>query len=145
MRRRGEYLNEYIHVIHNAAVLQHNRCHCRWCLIAEGVYKVNFDGSVKSKLKAVGIGVIVRDFQGNVVVAMSKAIQFWDDVDCVESMRALQAVKFAKDSSITNIHLGGRFTQCDKGNSRPRDGFVSDWPRSTSCSWFSNCVSVFGG
>ncbi|CAL5391812.1 unnamed protein product [Camellia sinensis] len=76
--------------------------------------------------------------------AMSKAIKFWDDVDCLESTRALRAVKFAKDSSITNIHLGERFTQCDKGNSRPRDGFVLDWPLSTSCLWFSESVSVFG-
>ncbi|KAF5955115.1 hypothetical protein HYC85_007971 [Camellia sinensis] len=33
----GEYVNEYKQVIHNAAVRQHNRRHCRWCVPAEGV------------------------------------------------------------------------------------------------------------
>lgn len=60
--------------------------------------------------------VIVAGVSLRRVSAMSEAIQFWDDADCVRAGRIWALLK---------LTVGGRFGQCDKGNSRPRDGFVS--------------------
>ena len=42
-----------------------------WLPLPDGVYKVNFDAALFGNLGMVGIGVVVRDSVGEIIVALS--------------------------------------------------------------------------
>lgn len=48
---------------------------------ARDIYKVNFDGSVRNKQKIAGVGVVVRNYKGEVIASMTEQIPFTLDVD----------------------------------------------------------------
>ena len=45
-----------------------------WAPPQGGHFKINIDGVVFTKQKAVGVGVVIRDSEGRLVVALSKKI-----------------------------------------------------------------------
>ncbi|XP_075636730.1 uncharacterized protein LOC142608966 [Castanea sativa] len=43
----------------------------RWAPLPPGQYKVNFDGAMFANLRKVGLGMMIRDSNGNVIAALS--------------------------------------------------------------------------
>lgn len=74
----------------------------RWAAPPEGVYKVNtyaamFEG------KQIGLGGVVIDFEGDVVVAMCSKLDGIDNVDVSEALSARQGIQIAIQPGFTNL------------------------------------------
>lgn len=54
-----------------------------------------------------GVGIIVRDHQGRVSVALSRTIKAMQEPGTTEAMRALSTAEFTKDLGIPDIILEG--------------------------------------
>ncbi|CAL5400558.1 unnamed protein product [Camellia sinensis] len=78
-----------------------------WCAPANGWLKINFDGALFKELKAVGVGVVIRNHLGEVMAALSERLPFWVDSDCAEAYAATKAVELARDLGFSDIHLEG--------------------------------------
>lgn len=68
----------------------------RWIPPSDGIYKVNFDDAMFTKLTIVGIGVTIRDSSGHIIATLSQKIRLPHSVDLVEAMVASRALTFAK-------------------------------------------------
>ncbi|CAL5400496.1 unnamed protein product [Camellia sinensis] len=79
----------------------------RWVAPREGVFKLNFDGSVRTAHASAGVGIIIRDCHGEVIASMVERIQYMEDVDCVEAMGAIKALQLGCDLGLGHIHLEG--------------------------------------
>ena len=65
------------------------------------------DGAVFAKQKAVGIGVVIRDKEGNFRAALSKKMKLPFDPLEAEAMAVEVGVQFAKDMGITEVMVEG--------------------------------------
>ena len=79
----------------------------RWTPPPVESYKANWDAAINLKEKKVGIGVIIRDYQGWVFAALSKTIQISLDPTMAEAAAALLAVEFSRDSGLQQVILEG--------------------------------------
>ncbi|CAL5350059.1 unnamed protein product [Camellia sinensis] len=79
----------------------------RWVAPREGIFKLNFDGSVRKAYASAGVGIIIRDCHGEVIASMVERLQYMEDVDCVEAMGAIKALQLACDLGLGHIHLEG--------------------------------------
>ena len=70
----------------------------------EGVYKINTD-AVMFEDSQIGLGGVVRDFEGNVVVAMCNKVAGSNDVAVAEALSARQGVQVALEAGFTNLVL----------------------------------------
>ncbi|KAK9985868.1 hypothetical protein SO802_030819 [Lithocarpus litseifolius] len=70
-------------------------------------FKINVDGATFAKLKAVGIGVLVRDDQGRVIAALSKKIHAPLGAVEAEAKACEEGMQFAKDLGIQEFILEG--------------------------------------
>lgn len=68
----------------------------RWIPPSDGIYEINFDGTVFTKLTLAGIGVAIRDSLGHIIAAFSQKILLPHSVDLVEAMVASRVLTFAK-------------------------------------------------
>ena len=70
-------------------------------------FKANVDGVVFAELKAVGIGVVIRDMEGKVKTALSKKINA--PLGSVEAeVKAFEmGIQFAKDMGIRDVLIEG--------------------------------------
>ncbi|KAL0006362.1 hypothetical protein SO802_013923 [Lithocarpus litseifolius] len=92
-----------------------------WLPPEPGVYKANVDGAVFKNLSCVGIGVLIRDYEGQVVAALSQ--RFFAPLGPfeVEAKAMEAAVIFARDVGIQNIIFEGDSLQvynCLHGTSK---------------------------
>nr|POE85851.1 hypothetical protein CFP56_18200 [Quercus suber] len=72
-----------------------------------GEYKVNFDGAMFNESDEAGVGVVVRDSRGLVVVAMLEKIIKPHSVECLELLAARRAVIFAEEIGLQQSHIEG--------------------------------------
>ena len=79
----------------------------RWIPPQDQTFKVNVDGAVFAKLKAVGIGVVIRDKEGNFRAALSKKMKLPFGPLEAEAMAVEVGVQFAKDMGITEVMVEG--------------------------------------
>ena len=79
----------------------------RWIPPQDQTFQVNVDGAVFAKLKAVGIGVVVRDKEGNSRAALSKKLKLPLGPLEAEAMAVEAGVQFAKDIGITKVMVEG--------------------------------------
>ncbi|XP_040988990.1 uncharacterized protein LOC121236613 [Juglans microcarpa x Juglans regia] len=71
------------------------------------IYKVNWDAAVKHEIGRVGIGIVIRDFEGRVVASRSMQRYIFTDSYTAKSQGALQAIIFARDIGLRRIILEG--------------------------------------
>nr|XP_023921713.1 receptor-like protein EIX1 [Quercus suber] len=81
----------------------------RGVLQAGGHFKIDVDGAVFSKQKAVGIRVVIRDDEGRLEVALSKKIPVRMGALEVEAKAFETWLLFAKDVGVCDIILEGDF------------------------------------
>ena len=54
-----------------------------------------------------GIGVVIRDWEGQIIAALSQKVRFPGSVDLVEALAACRAISFAKELSIHQMVIEG--------------------------------------
>lgn len=69
--------------------------------------RVNFDGATFPKLGKAGLGVVIRNWQGNVVASLSEQAPLPFSPDIVEAMAAARAISFARELGIKPFILEG--------------------------------------
>jgi ribonuclease HI/exonuclease III len=79
----------------------------RWQPPLVGRYKVNWDVAVDNALQRIGVGVLVRDYQGLVHAALCKTIHSCYVPVVAEAIGALIAAEFSRDLGIQDIVLEG--------------------------------------
>ena len=73
-----------------------------WRAPEEGCYKLNTDVAMAGELSW-GIGIVVRDYQGEVVATGTWQIAGGPEVRVAEGLSVLQALKFAQELCLQNI------------------------------------------
>lgn len=66
-------------------------------------YKANFDGALFRDSSSAGIGVVVKDFEGNVIGALSEQIGLPASVVEVEALAYRRAVSFAIEIGLQEV------------------------------------------
>ena len=69
--RAGMLVREYLEICNLGAVPRGLAAQVRWSRPPEGVYKVNFDASLFENVGYAGIGVAIRDSEGEIIAALS--------------------------------------------------------------------------
>ena len=72
-----------------------------------GMYKANYDGAVFAESKEAGIGVIVRDDKGDVIVALAEKIPYPVSVEVLEALAARRAAKFVVELGLSVAEFEG--------------------------------------
>ena len=72
-----------------------------------GMYKANYDGAVFAESKEAGIGVIVRDDKGDVIVALAEKIPYPVSVEVLEALAARRATKFVVELGLSVAEFEG--------------------------------------
>ena len=75
-----------------------------WKVPTEGWVKENFDGAASSNPGLSGIGVILRDFNGNILLQGAKKLPRGTN-NIAECNAALLAVRIAKREGVKKLHL----------------------------------------
>ena len=86
--RAGMLVREYLELCNLGAVPRGLAAQVRWCRPPEGVYKVNFDASLFENVGYAGIGVAIRDSEGEIIAALSQQIPLPFSVEMAEAMAA---------------------------------------------------------
>ncbi|XP_065628492.1 uncharacterized protein LOC136067104 [Quercus suber] len=95
------------HRIPPTAVTSQHRNHTRWKSPEQGVYKVNYDGTVFNQQGKIGLGVIIRNHEGAVMASMVQQVLLPITMAQVEALAARKTAKFALEVGITKVILEG--------------------------------------
>ncbi|KAJ0085031.1 hypothetical protein Patl1_07263 [Pistacia atlantica] len=79
----------------------------RWQPPLEGIYKINWDASVRKVDCTIGVGIAIWDWQDKFMATMRMKKTMFPDAYLAESFAALQAVILAADIGINQIILEG--------------------------------------
>jgi ribonuclease HI len=79
----------------------------RWEAPPPELFKVNWDVAFSQGDKQMGVGVIIRDWKGEVIAALSQPVMATYDPVSAESMAALRAVEFCSEVGINDFILEG--------------------------------------
>ena len=79
----------------------------RWFPLEQQFYKVNFGGAIFKNIDAVGLGVVIRDNNGEVMGAMSQRVPLPQTVVEVEALACLRAVFFAIELGLCDLVIEG--------------------------------------
>ncbi|KAK9988783.1 hypothetical protein SO802_029022 [Lithocarpus litseifolius] len=79
----------------------------KWCPPQPGSYKVNVDGTVFTKRKQVGFGVVIRDSAGEVIAALSQKLARSLGALETETKAMEVGVQFALDIGIRDVTFEG--------------------------------------
>ena len=72
-----------------------------------GLYKINFDGAQFVDQASAGLGVVIRDWEGQIIAALSQKVGYLGSVDLVEALTASRSISFAKELSIHQMVVEG--------------------------------------
>ena len=87
-------------------VVEHSK-DLRWKPPDSGLYKINFDGALFADQGSAGIGVVIRDWEGQVIAALSEKVRHPGSVDLVEALATRRAISFAKELNIHQMVIEG--------------------------------------
>ena len=77
----------------------------RWQPLRPGLYKVNVDGALFNVDNIVGLGVVIRNEQGQVMVSLSERLPLPSSVIEVEALAAQRGLQLAAETGFKNIVL----------------------------------------
>ena len=108
VRWATQYLEEYYAVTSTETDVQLPSIQpIRWLPPQDQTYKVNVDEAVFTKLKAMGIGVVIQDKEGKFKVALSKKIKLPLGPIEAKAMAVEVGVQFTKDVGIRDVIVEG--------------------------------------
>ncbi|XP_030941854.1 uncharacterized protein LOC115966848 [Quercus lobata] len=88
-------------------VVGHVRAQAQWSPPPMDCFKVNFDGAIFLELGKAGLGVVIRNWQGNVMASLSEQAPLPISPDIVEAMAAAREISFAQELGIRPFILEG--------------------------------------
>ena len=100
------YLSDFQSKIKETKV-QQRRENTKWISPGVGMYKANYDGAVFAESEEAGIGVIVRDDKGDVIVALAEKIPYPVSVEVLEALAARRAAKFVVELGLSVAEFEG--------------------------------------
>ena len=86
----------------------------KWGLAPFGKYKANWDIAIDKVSKCMGMGIIIRDYQGFVHAALCRKISSARNPGSAEALGALAAVAFCRELGLPDIILEGDCLQVIK-------------------------------
>ena len=106
-RRAKELVVEFfdIHKQPPRPAVQRPQVH--WTKPPRDFYKANFDAALFDSSNMAGIGVVIRDYNGNVIGALSQKIALPQSIEHAEALAASRAVAFAKELSLFEVIFEG--------------------------------------
>ncbi|KAI9165102.1 hypothetical protein LWI28_007635 [Acer negundo] len=75
----------------------------RWCPLSVEYFKLDTDASLNTRIGCVGIGAVIRDHCGHVLVASSQRIDMSYTVEITEAMAMLQGNVLAVETWVVSI------------------------------------------
>ena len=105
--RAKDYVMEFLNVNHQSSQVAARRVQVKWSPPSESVYKGNFDAAFFDASGSAGIGVVFRDFQGQIIAVLSRKIPLVQSVELAEAMAARRALLFAKELSLFDVEMEG--------------------------------------
>ena len=79
----------------------------RWTKPPDDFYKANFDATLFENSNMAGIGVVIRDYNGNIIGALSQKIAFPQSIEHAEALAASRVVVFARELSLFKVIFEG--------------------------------------
>ncbi|KAL0008796.1 hypothetical protein SO802_010298 [Lithocarpus litseifolius] len=70
-------------------------------------FKVNFDGVVFKEDKRAGLGIVIRNHQGQVLTSFSENIALLPSIEDVEALAAVRAMSFAAELGVSSTIIEG--------------------------------------
>ena len=70
-------------------------------------FKVNFDGAVFKEEKRAGLGVVIRNHQGQVIASFFENVALPPSIMDVEAIATVRAVSFAAELGVSSIIIEG--------------------------------------
>ncbi|XP_042965938.1 uncharacterized protein LOC122299618 [Carya illinoinensis] len=87
--------------------LRSERRNVRWSRPREQAVKANWDAAVDKKEGKVGIGVVIRDEEGEVLVATGEQMNYMTDAAIAESFALRKALEVCRDLNFNNVWFEG--------------------------------------
>ena len=81
--------------------------HMCWSCPPEGVFKVNFDATLFENNGSAGIGMVIRDSEGEIIVVLSQRTPIPFSVEMAKAMAARRALIFAQELSLSMVMMEG--------------------------------------
>jgi hypothetical protein len=72
-----------------------------------GTWKLNFDGAMRKDIGAAGVGVVVRDHQGQAIAAFTKRFHLPQTPAMIEALAAREAIQLALELKLDRVSLEG--------------------------------------
>ena len=92
VQRASELLDEFQDVQKPTRGVAGRSEDIRWKPPDFGRYKINFDGAVFGDQVSAGIGVVIRDWEGQIIAALSQRVWYPGSVYSFEALAAYRAV-----------------------------------------------------
>ena len=67
---------------------------------------MNFDGAIFREENSAGVGVIIRDEEGQIIASMAKKVPLPNSIAALEAVVAVKTLYFAAELGISSIVLG---------------------------------------
>ncbi|XP_015385025.1 uncharacterized protein LOC107176703 [Citrus sinensis] len=75
----------------------------QWCPPPVGFYKVNVDAAVHTEQQLTGLGVVIRNPQGQIIVAAIKSTKFQDNVTAAEAEAVKWGLEIALEARLAAV------------------------------------------
>nr|POE62458.1 hypothetical protein CFP56_26389 [Quercus suber] len=105
--RAGALLQEFIAVQDDDPSLPKPAVMHQWRPPEYGTYKVNFDAAIFKSSNTAGIGVIIRDWGGQAIGALSMSMSLANSVSNMEALACRRAVQFAANLGLHRVIFEG--------------------------------------
>ena len=80
-------------------------CKVSWKKPLAGVYKINVDGAIADDGRCSSIGLVIRDFRGEVVAALCRVLQGNFSVDEIEVLAVEVGILLVKEIGLHHITI----------------------------------------
>ena len=80
-----------------------------WSRPPMGVFKVNFNATLFENIGSAGIGVAIRDSDGEIIAALSQRIPLPFSMEMAKAMAARRALLFAQGPSLYKVMMKGDY------------------------------------
>ncbi|KAK7834760.1 hypothetical protein CFP56_024148 [Quercus suber] len=75
----------------------------KWVPPPQGWFKANVHGAIFKESNLAGIGVVVRDSQGWVLVALSEKVEGVQEAEVIKTLAIQRAIRFAIETSFNCV------------------------------------------
>ena len=106
-KKAKELVVGFFDVLQQPTRLEVQQHHIKWTKPPEDCYKANFDAALFANNNTTGIGVVIRDCNGNVLSALSQKIVLPQSIEHAEALAASRAMTFAGELSLSKVMFEG--------------------------------------